>query len=407
MRRWRDERGAVLVQTALALIGLLAMGTFSVDYGMLWVARRQAQNAADAAALAGAISLAFGDPNDLARVRAVAEAAGEANLVWREAPSIDPATDVVIGTCPPNTPGDPDLCVRVDVYRNQERGNPLPTWFGQLVGVNAHGVKATATAQVAKGAKTTCVKPWIIPDKWQEIRPTPKPWDLNDLFNRYNGTGNPVNWTLLAPSDLYVPPTADDPGTGFTAPDDVGKRVRLKVENWDDSEIGPGNYRSVVLPGPCGGSGGATYECNIATCNPTPLGIGDIVETEPGVMVGPTTHGLDTLIGNDAAVWMCANGSPASSSQDCIGYPSLPGTPRLVPVPAFNVQKYLDDSKAGLTKPNGRTDVVITRMLGFFIEGWDSKEIWGRFSYYPDVGGISNGSVDENANFLNKVILVR
>ena len=50
MTRWRDERGAVLVQTGIALIGLLAMGTLSVDYGMLWVARRQAQNSADAAA---------------------------------------------------------------------------------------------------------------------------------------------------------------------------------------------------------------------------------------------------------------------------------------------------------------------------------------------------------------------
>ena len=64
MMRWRDERGAVLVQTGIALIGLLAMGTFSVDYGMLWVSRRQAQNAADAAALGGAISLAYGDPDD-------------------------------------------------------------------------------------------------------------------------------------------------------------------------------------------------------------------------------------------------------------------------------------------------------------------------------------------------------
>jgi hypothetical protein len=46
-------------------------------------------------------------------------------------------------------------------------------------------------------------------------------------------------------------------------------------------------------------------------------------------------------------------------------------------------------------------------MLGFFIEGWDNKEIWGRFTYYPDVGGISNGEVDDDANFLRKVILVR
>ena len=36
----------------------------SIDYGVMWSSRRQAQNAADAAALAGAISLAYDDPDD-------------------------------------------------------------------------------------------------------------------------------------------------------------------------------------------------------------------------------------------------------------------------------------------------------------------------------------------------------
>lgn len=403
LRRWRDERGAVLVQTGLALIGLLAMGTLTVDYGMLWVARRQAQNAADAAALAGAISLAFGDPDDTNRVKSVAVATAQANTVWGEAPNVTPA-DVFIESCPPGAPGDPDLCVRVDVYRNQERGNPLPVWFGQLVGVAAHGVRATATAQVAMGTKATCVKPWIIPDKWDEIRPTVKVWDWEDNFNRWNAQGNPQNWTLLNPADLYRPPSGDDPGSGFNVQTDVGTRVKLKVEGWKDGDIGAGNVRPIVI---CENDiGGNCYREAIATCNARPLGIGDVVQTEPGVMVGPTTQGLAELVGNDNSTWLCADGS-SSAGRDCIGYPSNPNSPRLVPVPAFDVQQYMLDTIAGLTKNNGRTDVTITRMLGFFIEGWDNKEIWGRFTYYPDTGGISGGGVDEDANFLRKVILVR
>ncbi len=407
-RTWRDERGAVLVQTGIALIGLLAMGTLSVDYGMLWVARRQAQNSADAGALAAAISLAFGDATDTARIKAVGVAAAQANTVWGQAPSVT-VNDVFIETCPPGAPGDPDLCVRVDVFRNQARSNPLPTWFGGLVGVSAHGVQATATAQVAMGTRATCVKPWIIPDKWTEVNPGVKVWDWDDTFDRYDARGNPRNWTMLNPADSYVAPTGTDPGTGFRVPDDVGTRVKIKVENWQDGDIGGGNVRPIVFPScadAAGNHGGNLYRCNIATCNPTPLGVGDVVETEPGVMVGPTTQGLDTLIGNDTATWMCADGS-SSSGRDCIGYASDPNTPRLVPIPAFDVQKYMEDTIAGLTKNNGRTDVVITRMLGFFIEGWDNKEIWGRFTYYPDTGGISNGQVDEDANFLRKVILVR
>jgi uncharacterized membrane protein len=42
---------------------LTALTAFVVDYGVLWVARRQAQNAADAGALAGATALAFDDVN--------------------------------------------------------------------------------------------------------------------------------------------------------------------------------------------------------------------------------------------------------------------------------------------------------------------------------------------------------
>ncbi len=38
----------MLVQVAIALVGLIAFSAFVIDYGVMWVARRQAQNAADA-----------------------------------------------------------------------------------------------------------------------------------------------------------------------------------------------------------------------------------------------------------------------------------------------------------------------------------------------------------------------
>ena len=60
MDRQRDtshssERGAVLVHVAFAFLALLAFTTFVVDWGVFWLARRQAQNAADAGALAAAM----------------------------------------------------------------------------------------------------------------------------------------------------------------------------------------------------------------------------------------------------------------------------------------------------------------------------------------------------------------
>ena len=121
-----DERGAVLVHVAVAMLALLAFSALVIDYGALWVSRRQAQNAADAAALAGALSLAFDDPDDIPRAQAGAAAAGVANQVWGAAPSILPATDVLLVPCPPGAPGLPDTCIRANVYRSAARVERAP-----------------------------------------------------------------------------------------------------------------------------------------------------------------------------------------------------------------------------------------------------------------------------------------
>ena len=59
-----DERGAILVQVAIAILVLTALSTFVVDHGILWVSRGQAQNAADAGALSGAVARAFDEQTD-------------------------------------------------------------------------------------------------------------------------------------------------------------------------------------------------------------------------------------------------------------------------------------------------------------------------------------------------------
>ena len=56
MRRLSSERGATLVHVGISMLGLIVFSGFVVDYGVLWQSRRQAQNAADAGALAGAVA---------------------------------------------------------------------------------------------------------------------------------------------------------------------------------------------------------------------------------------------------------------------------------------------------------------------------------------------------------------
>lgn len=53
-RRWLDEKGQVLIITALAGTALVGFMALALDMGNLYLVRRNAQNAADAAALVGA-----------------------------------------------------------------------------------------------------------------------------------------------------------------------------------------------------------------------------------------------------------------------------------------------------------------------------------------------------------------
>ncbi len=59
--RCTDERGLVLVFAGMGMMAFLAATMLALDVGMVMTARGQAQNSADAGALAGAVALVFND----------------------------------------------------------------------------------------------------------------------------------------------------------------------------------------------------------------------------------------------------------------------------------------------------------------------------------------------------------
>ena len=65
--------------------------------------------------------------------------------------------------------------MRADVYRNQARGNPLPTFFARILGIANQGVQATATARVLVGNSASCMRPWALTDKWYDAVDTDAP----------------------------------------------------------------------------------------------------------------------------------------------------------------------------------------------------------------------------------------
>jgi hypothetical protein len=409
----QSERGAMLILVALSLVALIAFTTFVVDYGVMWVGRRQAQNAADAGALAGAVSMAFdadGWTNRTATgpARTAAQQMAVTNFVWGQAPNVDVVTDVFFtgipaAMCAPDPDGNTP-CIRVDVYRNQARGNALPVLFGQSVGLVSTGVRATATARVAVANASDCLKPWAIPDKWLDVYDVTAPtqpantWTADDNFETATKQGN--SYVPLANPDVYTPPSASGPGTGFTVDVDLGLELTLKAGSPSDA-IAPGVFYPVRLPRYDGGSqGGDDYRTNIASCNGLPVEIGDSLTSENGNMIGPTSQGVQDLIAQDPyADWdptsKSVTGSCAQASTPCAAH-----SPRIVAIPVFHTGDYY----AG--KLTGQTNFTIVNILGFFIDRIQGNDVIGYLTEAPGLA-IGNAPISPQSSFLAQIQLVR
>ncbi len=435
--KFSRERGAVLIHVTVAMLGLLAFSALVIDYGVFWVARRQAQNSADAGALAGAMGLAYDSPNDFSDTgpaKLAAHAAATANYVFGAQPSVDITTDITFPPCPDD--GD-DTCIKVDVYRTVARNNPLPSFFARLVGITTQDMKATATAKVLSGNATTCMRPFAILDKWDEWNEADIPgeydylknadkvdndWSsLTSSFDKYDvkGSKNPVE------PDLYVEHVTCDPagggagcvvGTGYrlfatdgVTPVDYGREIKIKTGAQDQTSAGW--FMPVQLTPD--DSGAKDYCNNIKGCSGVTNLIGQTLDTENGNMVGPTEQCLwtdkDSLASQDpTARWvpdyfgLDKNGNPVGAVVSD-NYPPNQ-SPRIVPLPVVNPDLFF------ASDPNGHTEVQVSNILGFFIDHAEGKGGQQQtVGYLVSVPGFYAGGnvVDPSAAFILQIVLIR
>src|SRR5262245_41893153 len=114
-----DERGMSLAFVGIGFFAFLTATTLAIDVGMFMAARNQAQNSADAGALAGAIALGFNSFTDRTPTGPAVQAAmngAKANVVIGDQVSITPS-DVTF----PNDPSGQPTRVKVWVYRTTGR----------------------------------------------------------------------------------------------------------------------------------------------------------------------------------------------------------------------------------------------------------------------------------------------
>jgi Flp pilus assembly protein TadG len=357
-RLHRDERGMSLVFVGMGFMAFLAASTLAIDVGMFMTARSQAQTAADAAALAGAVALAKDDFNNRTStgpaVQSALAAAGQ-NAVMGSPVDIQ-TSDVTF----PVSPAGLNNRVRAQVYRTAARGTcpgcsgAVRTLFGGFFGVARVDISATATAEAAPTGSVQCAKPFVIPDRWIEQTGNADQFDLVDTHNN-----------LLPNPDIYRPVTSSG-YTGFTYAD-VGQPMMLRAGIGNN--IQPSFYFSWSMQNL---TGGADYDWNIANCNASIVSIGDLLLMEPGSMSGPTNSGLDDLIARDPnAHW---DGQRVVSNQN----PS----PRVAIIPLYDPVYY------ALGVQQGRnTDLKVANFLGFFMDYRSGNTVYGLIT---PVSGVTN-----------------
>lgn len=364
MTRVKREKGSIFVLVTAGIVAFLGAVALSVDVGYLYVVRNELQNAADAAALAGAQGLMAQPGNyteDGAAVRwakqyAAANRADGQSVILATSEISFPRPDVIL----------------IDIRR------PVRTFFSSIFGMRSVPVRVTAAATAAPAVGGSGEwRPFSGPDQFAHGSQCVTPLDgdhgpFNPNLHTWNGIEardyyrSPYDSSLDNTDASNFSDCSGSAPTGFIAPRDVdGRLVELKLGSGSNAGDGsPGNFYPVAL----GGTGASNYENNIRYGWGGTVRIGDILTTETGNMTGPTRQGVDYLISLDPSARLVTgpNGRMYVWSDR---YPPNE-SPRIVPIALFDP-----------TDPpgNGRTTFRVANIGAFFIASVSGSRVYGVF----------------------------
>ncbi len=398
-RRWfrHDRRGSVLIVVAIAAMALVSVVALVVDVGMLLLAHREAQRAADSGALAGASAYLDFDPVDPATTAIAADSA------WVRAHDYaERHTMLHIGIVANEVTVDTLLSeqrVRVTVHRPA-----IPLFFARLFGINTAGVSATAVAEaVQAGAATDCVKPFAVPDMWDErsgsdingnhiwefeqLDPAHpqdalEPWEFNpgtDYYDREK-TGYYTDWrgsdTKPQDSGVYWNPASGSTG-GYVPRSydkDAGRRIPLKLQ-YPGAGSSPSLWFSWDLPG---ANGAAGVIAGIKGCSDFAVSLDSTITPETGMTSNPIYKAFRDLI--DGTNGVSTNNpkwdprDPYAYWDDAAGMPMYPATGSL-PAQPVNPDHSARVFTVALFDPNdmysGKHEMKFVNFAKVFLEDPD------------------------------------
>jgi hypothetical protein len=410
--RAESDCGAILVVVAMALLVFTVLSGFVVDYGIQLVGRSQVQNAVDAAALAGATSLAydnFADRSSTGPAYLAATSVAAENLVW-EAPASITGSDVSFPVCASTIEFGESVtdvigCVQVSGYRNSAHFNPIPALFSSLLGVASVGVSATAIAETKDANTTDCLKPIAIPDRWIELYPTPPvPWTTTSRYDLID----PMTMMSLGTPDRYIRPTQDNVGTGFQTNVEFGAHVTLMPGSIATpiSDVKPWLYLPVQIPSSVWGPNNVLE--NTRSCAKATVGFGRVLNIATGGIpanAGLVGQGLLELFNSDpTAVWNTAthrvDNSCAESVGRCASMRSM--SPRVIAVALYDPKVLQTTSRTALP-----TTVTVRNIVGFFIESVAGNNVTGYITRHPGFRDSTVTRVSDVSSFMRMSALVQ
>jgi hypothetical protein len=153
--------------------------------------------------------------------------------------------------------------------------------------------------------------------------------------------------------------------------------VIIKAGNLNDPDA-PARDSGFYYPIAPDGAGAQEYLDNIVNGCSSSIGIGSVIDVEPGNMIGPTQQGIDQLLSQDPGAWFDPlNCTIQGSSYN--GYTS----PRVIKVPLYDPE---------LAPDSGRNTITVTGLAAFFITGVQGRDVRGIFLPKLDKGTAGSGN---------------
>jgi Flp pilus assembly protein TadG len=287
----KNERGVSFLLVVAGMFSILAMAALAVDVVTMYLAKSEAQKAADAAALAGAKMFVLSGITSGSGVTNICGAGDASNKLADTVAAANQVGGVTAAvtnvTCNLANAENPQLTVTV------ARTN-LPTFFGRIFGRQTASVSASATAEAYNNSGHTAqlevasVKPWLIPNcnPAQPLTNCLTPYFFNSGSNY--SLNNPSAY--LGSSQQFIPATAS-PGQGVYYPVDPNSLTHANVCPSGAVSGCPGTLGTGTSGGPAG------YVDDIACASNAPtLACGAQVNIYLGALSTDTITGAQCLM---------------------------------------------------------------------------------------------------------------